>query len=120
MPWVIVKPKGEVVAAHCRCMAGHELYMIHPRNHLLPSEDKLSSELVRWRAHCSEFHTTLKIKNKLITHLLCEDADPIIFLNIREPAFLHISNTCPLGALRQKGHFMLKTELRTTMLDDRL
>lgn len=46
------------------------------RSHLLPASDDLESELHRWKQHCSGI-----MEDKSLSHLLCEDADPIFFPN---------------------------------------
>ena len=68
-------------------------------NNLLPAEDNLDSELARWKSHCSRFSATLK--DKSMTHLLSEEADPIFFPNIQE--FLCILAILPIGSTEQKG-----------------
>ena len=89
-------------------------------NHLLPAEDNLDSELTRWKTHCSRFSATLK--DKSITHLLSEDADPIFFPNIRE--LLCILTILPIGSTEAERTFsflrQIHSWLRTTMKDDRL
>ena len=89
-------------------------------SHLLPAEDDLDSELARWKAHCNKFHATLKEKS--ITHLLSEDADPIFFPNIRE--LLCILVILPIGSTEAERTFSCLRQihlwLRTTMTDERL
>ena len=70
-------------------------------NHLLPAEDNLNSELARWKSHCSRFSATLK--DKSMTHLLSEDADPIFFPNIQE--FLCILAILPIDSTEAERNF---------------
>ena len=46
--------------------------------HLMPYEDTFDSELFRWKNHCEGLKEA-----KSITRLLCEDADPVFFPNVR-------------------------------------
>ena len=88
--------------------------------HLLPAEDDLDSELARWKAHCNEYSESLKEKS--ITHLLSEDADPIFFPNIRE--LLCILAVLPIGSAEAERSFsclrQIHTWLHATMTDERL
>ena len=47
--------------------------------HLMPSGDDFHSALFRWKRHCNGISG-----EKYVTSLLCEDADPIFFPNVRE------------------------------------
>ena len=45
--------------------------------HLMPCEDDFQSELSRWKQHCAEIS-----RDKSVTSLLSENADPIFFPNV--------------------------------------
>ena len=85
--------------------------------HLLPAEDNLDSELSRWKVHCNRI-----FQEKSVTQLLCQDADPIFFPNVRE---LHyILAVLPVGSAEAERSFSCLRQIhswfRTTMTDDRL
>ena len=65
--------------------------------HLLPAEDNLNSELHRWKCHCNALN-----EEKTITQLLCQEADPISFPNIRE--LLCILAVLPIGSAEADDH----------------
>ena len=59
--------------------------------HLMPYEDTFDSDLFRWKNHCESL-----IEAKSIIRLLCEDADPVFFPNVRER--LCILTVLPVGS----------------------
>jgi len=85
--------------------------------HLLPAEDNLESELARWKVHCHGIS-----EEKSVTQLLCQDADPIFFPNVRE--LLCVLAVLPIGSAEAERSFsclrQIHSWLRTTMTDDRL
>ena len=85
--------------------------------YLLPAEDNLESELARWKVHCIGISG-----EKSITQLLCQDADPIFFPNIRE--LLCILVVLPIGSAEAERSFSYLRQihllLRTTITDERL
>ena len=85
--------------------------------HLLPAEDNLDSELSRWKVHCNGI-----FEEKSVTQLLCQDADPIFFPNVRE--LLCILAVLPVGSAEAERSFsclrQIHSWLRTTMTDNRL
>ena len=85
--------------------------------HLLPAEDNLDSELAPWKAHCNGIP-----EEKSVTQLLCQDADPIFFPNVRE--LLCILAVLPVGSAEAERSFsclrQIHSWLHTTMADDRL
>ena len=86
-------------------------------SHLIPASDDLESELHRWKQHCSGI-----IEDKSLTHLLCEDADPIFFPNIRE--LLCILAVLPIGSTEAERSFsclrQVHTWLCSPMTEERL
>ena len=94
-----------------------EKTLVEKWNHLMPSADNFQSELVRWKRHCSLITT-----EKSITDLLCEDADPIFFPNIRK--LLTILAVLPIGSVQAERSFsclrQVHTWLRTRMTGERL
>ena len=66
--------------------------------HLLPAEGDLESELARWKTYCST-----NLSDKPISQLLCEDADPIFYPNVRE--LLSILAVLPVGSSEAERSF---------------
>ena len=85
--------------------------------HLIPTEDNFESELARWKLHCDGISD-----EKSVTQLLCQDADPIFFPNIRE--LLCVLAVLPIGSTEAERSFsclrQIHSWLRTTMTDERL
>ena len=85
--------------------------------HLMPYEDTFGSELFRWKNHCEGLKEA-----KSITRLLCEDADPVFFPNVRE--LLCILAVLPVGSAEAERSFSclrhIYSWLRTTMMEERL
>ena len=66
--------------------------------HLMPYEDTFDSELFRWKNHCEGLKEA-----KSSTRLLCEDADPVFFPNVRE--LLCILAVLPVGSAEAERSF---------------
>ena len=85
--------------------------------HLLPEEGNFESELARWKVHCNGI-----FGERSITELLCQDADPIFFLNVRE--LLCILVVLPIGSAEAERSFsclrLIQSWLRSTMTIGRL
>ena len=85
--------------------------------HLMPYEDTFDSELFRWKNHCEGLK-----KAKSITRLLCEDADPVFFPNVRE--LLCILVVLPVGSAEAERSFSCLRQIhswfRTPMTEERL
>ena len=85
--------------------------------HLMPYEDIFDSELFRWKNHCEGLKET-----KSITRLLCEDADPVFFPNVRE--LLCILAVPLVGSVEAETSFSCLRQIhswfRTTMAEKRL
>ena len=83
----------------------------------MPYEDTFDSELFRWKNHCEGLKEA-----KSITRLLCEDADPAFFPNVRE--LLCILAVLPVGSAEAERSFsclrQIHSWLRTTMAEERL
>ena len=66
--------------------------------HLMPFEDTFDRELFRWKNHCEGLKEA-----KSITRLLCEDADPVSFPNVRE--LVCILAVLPVGSAEAERSF---------------
>ena len=91
--------------------------LVEKWKHVMLSADNFQSELIRWKRHCS-----LITIEKSITNLLCEDADPIFFPNVRE--LLTILAVLPIGSVQAERSFsclrQIHTWLRNRMTGERL
>ena len=83
----------------------------------MPPGDDFHCELFRWKRHCNGISG-----EKSVISLLCEDADPIFFPNVRQ--LLCILAISPIGSTEAERSFsclrQVHSWLRTTMSDGRL
>ena len=94
-----------------------EKVLVEKWKHLMPSADNFQSELGRWKRHCSVI-----TEEKSVTNILCKDADPVFYSNVRE--LLTILAVLPIGSVQAERSFsclrQIHTWLRNRMTGDRL